>query len=219
MVSSVRTLQMAAMRVDWELRFVTRGLGKRGVHLAAWAFSLGLLQVAAVSCSSGEKQETSRTTRPEMPTEPVQDESPDDESTTTGGSDQGDDWWGAVSTDCALFVDLQQAAVDEHAAFVAATEGHRVDDGPPRDVPRMECVECLDASNTQCAAPHGNDCLSSWYCVERHCSCETCLDELAAGTAFCECVESCMPAGPSECRDGWESYVPCVTELCETECK
>lgn len=92
---------------------------------------------------------------------------------------------------------------------------------PPAMAPEYPPTPCFSCPH-ECQAPVAEtegDCGPIHSCVERHCLCEDCVEVDDTGQAMCACVESCMPAGATTCRDVWRGAVACEVAACLQSCQ
>jgi hypothetical protein len=88
---------------------------------------------------------------------------------------------------------------------------------------REECSSCLLGTNGNCPPTTVDPCSGAWGCMTRNCACEPGEDrgdcaQKPVPDDMCACLESCLPDGPSVCRQVWLDNMACVVRECRDVC-
>lgn len=75
------------------------------------------------------------------------------------------------------------------------------------------CESCF----SECTRLPAPACEAQDYCIERHCTCLECEDDLAEPD-FCQCAASCLGPQDAPCLEPWVAYAKCVERACEGSC-
>lgn len=99
---------------------------------------------------------------------------------------------------------------------VSSDPSHMDAPPPEGDLPDTPCFFCRETCSDRDDAAQ---CSHITACVQRHCLCEDCRPARMGGPSMCECVELCMPQGPSVCRDYWDDVMSCRAKACGSVCE